>query len=366
MSEIDDGQLEQLLRKYGEDWRSRTVPSRDVDASWFAAGSVERRPLRWIPSVAAVLLALAVVAVFALTELNPARPPGAQASFAASPTGTGFPVIGQATRVPIVTPSTYESATPSPDASALTPPTGASASDIVDIGDTVMGSGNIVQWDQGTHLCPGFDSFDGRPSCAFFISLPGFDARSVSGRELDGMWVTDFVAVVGTWNGEGVRVTQTAPAEPTTEPSMEELPCDRPADGWPGVWPDDAGPIRLSEAIARHQEIYVGPWDARIVDGTAVTTAKAVGTTGDPDDAYRDLRRVFAFNLCVTQVEFSGEDLTRAVDALSAPDAAWHVEVAPAIDRVIVKAAAYDSELAQAIGSYRDRVVVVTFVELVR
>lgn len=365
----DNRDIDELLRREGERWRSTVSPRRQLGDSYFQERRRSRGLLAAALSTSAVIVLAVVGAVLVLRSVSvggfaPSGTPLAVAPTQSpqSPPGNPQPTISSA-----LAPSPSARTTPTAAPTSLSPPP---LSVAVQDGDRVVASGKIVDDGSGPWICRELLAVGEHLACGGMrtVSIRGLDPRTLPGSEREsGAYVTTWVTVYGTWDGDALEATQAAATDEPDELVPPTVPCNAPEGGWPGGATGDDGEqaaLALERHVATQPERYVGIWPAVIPPPHDARGAHAivVGTVDDVDTEGAELAAIYPYNLCVVPVEFSARELEEVADQLSALDERWLVEVEPAADRVIVATDVFDQATAEAIAPYREMVLVHTVV----
>jgi hypothetical protein len=373
MSNQDD--IDRLLRESAERWRSKPQPLPTIDEANFRKGFTAGSPtvMRLLSAVAglAVLVVVAVVA-FRTAVPDSARPGVALSTPTAEASATPSAVTASPSQLVTAPPSALNSTAPGTTDRPVPTVTG-----IVGEGAPVVAHGHLLESDSGVLLC---QMLMGRatgtaPSCAFepLVPVTGVDVRDL-GAESGGVWVTDYVRVDGIWISGGVAANRVSPADRPQGaehlqllfPVDRDVPCETPPGGWPDPPEDDQLVAPLQAEIENHPEKYVGFWNGVVSDakGDVLDLVVIVGTVADVAAVEAELRLLYPYNLCVTRAAYSGTDLRRIADSLSAIDPDWLVSISPSLSRVVVRLVVFDQASADALVPYADKVIVRPVVEL--
>lgn len=226
-----------------------------------------------------------------------------------------------------------------PAGAARTTPPG-SGDQLVRDGDRVAVSGRVLALPgRPVRMCaPVAVALPGYPAgqeplpeyCELGVTVRGLDLAAIVDRRSDRGVVTGRAGVEGTYRAGIVAVTrQTAPGpeEDVVRRHPDTPPCPAPAGGW-AYGEVDVEPV--AAWLRGHQDRYVDAWVARpggppLPGATPQpgTTVVMVGTVQDPAAAEREVRSVWAGNLCVVRVPRPGATLTRVAAGLAADEAAW-------------------------------------------
>jgi hypothetical protein len=353
-----DDEIDRLLGAIGSEWRSTLATSRDIDPRIFHDS--RRRLADQVVRLAAFasLSAVAVTLVIALRSAAPSSvPAGTSAVGAANTASPSATAPLTRTEMPRTTPTPR-----------VAPPTSPFEDLIVEVGDSVTASGNVIDWgDSQPMLCADLLWVAYDPGCpaGSAVRVLGVDVHSLPGSETEGGWVTTYVTVTGTWAEGGIEVSD---VEVASEPGLAappEVPCDSPSDGWPGngsPLENEAAWIRLKNAVDGRPDLYVGLWRAMFDPerGWGIEGAQVVGTVGDVTAESERLAKIYRFNLCVVRVAFSASDLDAVaqVIARTVRDDGVETAIDPAIDRLVVYTLAFDRATAEALSPYADRLVI--------
>jgi hypothetical protein len=236
----------------------------------------------------------------------------------------------------------------------LAPASSVPTFEIVAEGDRVVASGVLTDdRDDGIVVCTqtlAASVHGAVPVCiGVSVQVEGLTAndRTLLGRR---------VSVTGTWRAnriavDSVDVVQRSSAE------LPEVPCAEPAGGWPGNGPAlaaERAAERLTGFVAGLRDTYAGTWAARIPGGDEIV--HVVATTSSVGEAETQLRSVFAVNLCVVEVAYSGAELATVARALTAEG--WRVDVDPVTNRVAVTLPLVDEQAAQRLDDHVEMIVV--------
>lgn len=379
MTGRNDEHVERLLQEAGERWRAEIFPGRDVEVEWFreeprSLPPIMKRSAAAIAGVVMVGLAVLVLRIMPSTTLGPGESGTGDVAVASDAVASVTPVPSHARSFPA-------SRSPLPPATPIATP-GIDMDDVVHVGDSVTASGYIIEGkDEPAALCRSLDFLGTYPGCSdgtsgvpiFDVdvrSLPGWETGAgLPGSSVESYWVTDYLTVLGTWQGDGIRSTQITPADrPPGATQLRPVPCDPPPGGWPGQGtPDDYEPawLELQNEVGQHPEEYVGLWWA-VFDvelGPTSDGVQVVGTVSAVDTATARLASVFPYNLCVVQVPFSARDLNEVADRLSDLQIVHAGQIDPAIDRLVIRPLVLDEETAEAVQPFTDRIVLLPLVE---
>jgi hypothetical protein len=352
--------IDRLLEEEAAEWRARQRPPRAPDIGRFTSVVPGRQRFAIGTLLAAVVLIVAVVALV--------RPPA---------------IVGPGA-----------SGTPSPPASAPAPsptptpvplPSGVTA--LLEIGDRVSATGNIVLAQGGVlTVCRPLPSDDVyRPpgqelplECSpLGVPITGVDPASVP--EWTKRGTTEFswvqVTVTGRWEGAGMAVDHIERYVPVPEPShLIPPPCPAPAGGWgdnSGL-PDDGPGSRtaVSLEIARRSDHFSEPWSGHPDLTLFGPTVIDVGTIGDPAVDQAALAKIYRGNICVYPVALSKDAfqaIARRIAPLPAPSstpfASWTAQADPVSQRVLLRVLVFDRAALERIGDAVDIVVVEPFVK---
>ncbi|MEA2677255.1 MAG: hypothetical protein QOJ81_1396 [Chloroflexota bacterium] len=276
----------------------------------------------------------------------------------ASPTPSPIPTV---LPTPTATPTASPTVAPTPIPTISSPsPTGSAGSQLfVKEGDGVSGTGYVIQQADGTlRLCElAVGIPEASPSCGPvavqavsmpILPLPGW-------HEDGGVWLSSYVAVSGTWVGEGIAVATVAETAhlPTYETPI--VPCPPPDAGWnPGEGSASArerASLVLGGEVDAHPSLYSGMWAAAPGDRSQATII-VVGVTGSIDDASVALRALYPFDLCLTSVAFSAAELHHLALDLAATSPAWTVRVDTPNDRMRLGLAVVDQSTLQMLSTF--------------
>jgi hypothetical protein len=348
-----DVDVDAMLRRAGEAWRSGVEENWQIDPRWFEDRQSPSRFLAIVKGAATLILVLAVVvAGFVLTGR-----PGPDGSATPSPSN-GHLSVDAPSNTPSVAPSV-----PTSQPTQLF--------DIISDGERVVAMGTLLEDKSGhTTLCGQTVSFafapgGGGPACdpAVLVDVLGIEARSFPGQELGGTWVSEYVRVEGTWSGSLIEATAAVPSEPPS-PSRE-VPCATPARGWPGTGPAAIEQPKLSsleEFVANDPADYSGVWVGQI--GDTEQTAVVVGTLSDPRVVFEQLAASYPYNLCVVAVPYGASQLQATAGQLQtvAHERPWEISVDKPADRVRITTIVLDQQLADLLSVYTNEIVVETVV----
>lgn len=230
---------------------------------------------------------------------------------------------------------------------ACAAPAPAASRAVVEPGDEVTGTGNIVLDERGKWCLYGLVLNLGgipRPIEACppnSVLVQGVDVSGLAGWTAVGdSGYTGQITVRGTWTGEAVRVESVVVAAPRPR-TARDVPCPAPAGGWPVPDPPpielEEGLRRLGALLEREPARYSGYWMAAASASEGLPAVAVVGTVEDPGEAQEDLESVYPFALCVVRVEYSMADLEQASSQLLRPDGSWANTISSELDRVIVR-----------------------------
>jgi hypothetical protein len=144
--------------------------------------------------------------------------------------------------------------------------------------------------------------------CEAGVTLHGADLSALGGRTEAAGAVWGDAWIEGTFrNGNEVTVTRQGPPQPgPDEPEYPRLPpCPAPAGGWQ---PGSSDFAALSRQVTAHPDRYSDlsfGYPSGIASpgpGYVPTQVALVGTVGDPATAERELRPLYAGNLCVFRI----------------------------------------------------------------
>lgn len=166
---------------------------------------------------------------------------------------------------------------------------------VPDDGDTVTGSGRLVQERGGSVLFCGNESTDdvgyapgqepAPKACGDGVPLEGADLAAVAERFEKAGAVEGFATITGTWRAGTVQVKEQSPrAEPFTDlAGLREVPCPEPEGGWPVT---SEGDNMDAEMATVHQSgrVQVGPDRFALL---RPSTTQAVLGYAVPDEAAR-------------------------------------------------------------------------------
>lgn len=362
----DAGDIDELLRDAGEQWRSQQRPP--AEPAWHQLA--DRRPWQQIIALAALLASVAVIGAYGLGVLGTN-----QASRSPSPAPTPTLSGLSATPTTRVSPSASLSASPSVNPSPST--TAGLSTLIVRDRDEVTATGFICETDAGdVFVHPPFQSWDRTQ-----FECGGFPLTAVDVSTLPGWSNTEhqssYLTLRGVWTNGTVEVTAVDPASGSGSSSIYDLTdvtCDPPPGGWleDGAIVDgvdvEAASLRLQAVIDGHPELYSGSWTGTI-PATATTPAKhayALGTVGDVTAAYAELKPKYPYNLCITAAEFSASALapveTRLNERMHGGSVVWVANTAPWIDRVWLTLPVLDQAAADFIGVDADKIALEPFI----
>ena len=257
-----------------------------------------------------------------------------------------------------------ETTTDAPEATSPAPPDAPTPAvhEPLRIGDRVRATGYVRGSDSlGLRICESQPSIllprptpsgGATPGCPAEISV-AIDA--VDGAELPG-WTpsgdggsSGYVEVIGIWTGEAITADDVrAVARP--ERFKRDVPCDPPSDGWPGDLPQsiqgEQMALRIQEVVDSDPERFAGLWSG-FTDPANEEAGRAlvVAVIDDAAAAQVELEEIYAYNLCIFEVEFSRAELTAIEQALQPFTVAWRPTVDGPSNRVVVELAFVD-ELA--------------------
>lgn len=366
MSDIDENvELDRVLRAAGASWRSGEPPPPAVDPSWFA-----QRRNGWgmnsaigTLAAAAVLVAVAIVGLYALPAPGEGVPGAPRQPGAAPPTGNGRL---QSTKEPPM-PSSTASWDAEPTASAQV-----GQEQVVRVGDAVWARGHVVAAagapvrlceSSASRLVKRFGEELPPVTCSpIAVEIRGADLQSLPGwAERQGTGRSSFVMLRGRWQGAWIEVSEVIAAVDSSQAPRSAPPCDAPQGGWqvepfPSPLAAEAAFGELTAELRRYPDLYSGSWTAYASDTEALSgeaeqrTVIVVGAVGDLDAARIRLREIYSGNLCVIQAEYSAEELGAVAQRLANADRTWLTELAPQWDRVVVRLAVLDAEASARIG----------------
>ncbi len=376
MTGRNDEYEDRLLQDAGEVWRAGVFPGRDVDVEWFTDEPRSLPPIlrRATAAIAGVVMVGVAVIFLQLVPPTDIRPGASRAGEVAVSSATP---IGETP-----TPSQALASSPPVPTTSPTAPAEIEMGDVVHLGDSVAASGYIIEGkDEPAALCRGLTFLGTYPGCSdgtsgvpiFDVdvrSLPGWDTGAdLPDSSVESYWVTNYLRVLGSWQGDGIRSTQITPTErPSEVTQTRPVPCDPPRRGWPGQGtPEDyeSAWLELQNEVNRHPEEYVGLWWAvfDVERGPSSDGVQVVGAVSDVDTTTARLASIFPFNLCVVRVPFSARDLNEVADHLSDLQIVHAREIDPVIDRLVIRPLALDSRTAEAVRPFADRIVLEPLVE---
>lgn len=181
--------------------------------------------------------------------------------------------------------------------------------------------------DHGPQLCLGGVADSYPPQCGG-PDVVGWDWDEVDGEEAESGTTWGEYAVVGTWDGERLTLTE-PPGPPGPRTSLLErgqdlsTPCPTPPGGWAVVDETKLGGQGAAFEYANTQPDYAGGWlDQSInpasqepIDESAMNDpAKLVLNlrfTGDLERHEAEVREVWGGALCVTEADRTVEELQR-------------------------------------------------------
>jgi len=350
---VNDDRIDGLLREDASRWQSAQQTLFDVDPEWFG----ERDQLKVPPLLSAGLVIVLVAAVVYIAWPRPDVP-----EVGVGPTPTATAVSDES---PLITssPSTEPSPTTPPAADA---PTADPDPAIVVVGEAVTISGHLIELaDEDPFVCPVLISAGSIPGCEGAppnVHVAGVDVRELPGALHAGTWVTDYFRIDGTWNGEEIEAIELTPAEaPSDVVTLPPAPCGPPTGGWPGTRENAEQELdRLAAVLLGDPDLYAGSWWSSLngnrEDG--MSRALVVNTTGDPEDVSARLSDVYHSNLCVLAVDFSNNDLQKALDRFERTGGPWTAEIDTTLNRLKGRTVVFDQELADAIAPFGEYVVV--------
>lgn len=339
--EVSAVQIDQLLREDGEHWRSQLAPPREFNVDAFSSRERSRPYLRVLSAIATlgVLVAGLWVGMRAIPLLDPSERPGTSSSPAA----------------PTDPPASVATAPPSG-----TPPP---ADPYVDDGDAVSATGHVVEWFGGQAvLCAMLLDMGGVACDEQRVPIEGLNPRDLPGDEIDGIWASNRVTVLGTWAEGKILADRWDPAAASESPLLPNA-CEAPAGGWRDNENTDASDDfelavnTLAATVAADPDRYVGSWFAVAAEPEGARVM-VVGTVTDLAEAEAELVRIFPFNLCVVAMPFSARQLGDVEARLSNEDLPGDISVDVTVGRVAVRTLVFDRDIAIAIEPYRDRVTV--------
>ena len=190
--------------------------------------------------------------------------------------------------------------------------------------DLMSGQGMAIETpERGVSLCLGavMESFP--PQCQG-IPLVGLDWAEVADRQSASGVTWGQVKVVGSYDGHTFTLAEppavpTFPVEPDNGSGASPFPqlCDDPfrggQEGFVPQTPEDVATAEAFGSLLEGYQGYVGSW---LSDGISIYN---VLVTGDPDQAWEDLRQEWPGGLCVEQRPgvASSDTLLQAQEALS-------------------------------------------------
>lgn len=214
-----------------------------------------------------------------------------------------------------------------------------------------MGIGRFASWTPDFSVCWG-------------VLVKGIEASTLPGWS-DEYRKTSAATLRGTWRDQAIEVSEviayTLPERGHGPGTEFVVTCDPPPGGWLEDRPVndqgdiEAASIRLQGVIDSHPDLYSGSWTGWIDPGsTHEKHAYVLGTVGDVDAVYAELKPTYPFNLCVVAAEYSAAALERVASRLEqageAPEP-WIINDAAWLDRVHIDVLVLTRDLAELIGS---------------
>jgi hypothetical protein len=233
---------------------------------------------------------------------------------------------------------------------------------VIKYGDAVVAIGHVI--DSPAHtpkLC--FDLFSAGASVGCgqivdWVSVLEIDPRTMPGHEHGVVFVSDLVALHGTWRRDGIHV---ASFDAVQREAVPPVPCGPPPGGWPGIVGDEDEQYwndrRLGDYLVQHRGQLTGWWLARIGPDPSDMSqrVKVIGTVLEPADVLDGLRAIYPSNLCVVRVDYSEQQLWQAFEQTGGP---WNREIDERRNRVVVAPLQLSQGVIDAVMPFLDRVII--------
>jgi hypothetical protein len=234
---------------------------------------------------------------------------------------------------------------------------------VVADGDEVTATGRVRDVSGSLFLCGDIGQWasGGGSSNRWGVPVTGVDPATLPGwSERDQR--SDFVTIRGTWAGGRIPVEEVGPVVPsrTGLRAPPPLACPAPSGGWQPGLPGEAAARPLNDEVTSHPDLYSGLWAAEIPpaeSGGGRVTVAVVGTVGDVAMVQLQLAQIYAYNLCVTKVDYARSDLLSAQTRLAELHRKdWFSSVDTGWNRVYLKLLVLDTGAAQLIGADADKI----------
>jgi hypothetical protein len=227
------------------------------------------------------------------------------------------------------------------------------ATDLLQIGDQVVGQGGVVAERGGlTRLC--YSNVEPRllgqpeielsgPLCPqVSVGLSGVNGPTLPGwTQWTNVGFSALVAIRGRWTGDVVDVQQVGPYERRPRLTGIEPTCD-PAATPIGQQPPssleyESALSRLAATLDAEPQVYAGYWTTSVVTVTGGTDrVVVVGTVGDVKAARDHLAESFPYAVCAAKVDHSRRDLEQVIEELAQTHPEWMSEIRLDLNRVVV------------------------------
>jgi hypothetical protein len=226
-------------------------------------------------------------------------------------------------------------------------------------GDAVVAEGDLVQQSDGSVvICV---AAGGRlpntgtpPACSSIaVAVVGLETDSVpTWTRVGSGGFAEAVRIFGTWTGTAVKFDH-ASTELSAQINASPCPPDSMSSGPPLDM--ETAVVRVNEIMRADPASYGGAWVA--VDRDSINTL-VVGVLGEPSAVTAALRTAYPFNLCITRVNRSVDDL----QGLATKIRNDHPEWSPALDlpsnSVRVRFPIISDEIADVVRPYGGGVTV--------